>query len=83
MREELGIADGLNKIEVTLASNLPPAFLSPEIAARWTFCDLARNNASQPAAALVAARRSRTEPAPEVRQFSVVSVAALLAHENG
>ena len=79
----LGIADGLNKIEVTIAPGDLPVFVSQKIAARWTFCDLSRHGPFTLAAALVAERRNNTEPPPEVRYFSVVSTAALLAHENG
>lgn len=80
----LGIADGLQNIEVTLAPGEPPAFLSPEIAARWTFCDLGTRPASHAkfASALVVERLSSTEPPPAVRHFSMVSVAALLAHDH-
>ena len=81
----LGIADGLQKIEVTLDPARPAAFLSPELAARWTFRDPNAGHPTpmSPAAALVVERRGPTEPPPEVRRFSVASVSALLGHQDG
>ena len=81
----LGIADGLQTIEVTLGPDRPAAFLSPEIAARWTLCEVGDTGSAPPlAAALVIERRGAMEEAtPEIRRFSVVSVAALLVHQDG
>ena len=62
----LGIADGLQKIEVTLGPDEPAAFLSPEIAARWTFCDPTaspgRHCSTSPPRLGRGARSARTEP---------------------
>ncbi len=79
----LGIADGLQKIEVTLDPARSAGFLSPELAARWTFCDPGASIGGSSASALVVARRNPAEAPPAVQRFSVTSLAALLVHQHG
>ncbi len=73
-----GIADGLQNIRVTLSPERPPAFLSPEIAARWALYD----PRSRTSAALVVERKNDAEPLPTIQRFSMPDLAALLGHQH-
>lgn len=67
----LGIADGLQNIEVSMAPDRPPIFLSEDCASGWAFVGLGKG---VPAAALVLERRPEDATAPSLREMECSSL---------